>query len=108
MKTIGIRTRLTITLLAGLTLTMGLYGWFRIHQEKKQLIEETQMKVAVTAKAIQIAVENALRDRQIQDIRNLTAELVEYQTEIDRIRLFDDRLRLIITSNPLKIGEEVP
>lgn len=108
MKPVGIRTRLTITLLAGLTITMALYGYFRFQQEKKQLMEETQRKVAVTAKAIQIAVENALRDRQISDIRNLASELVEYQTEIDRIRLFDDRLRPIITSNPLKIGEEVP
>src|SRR5262249_60469308 len=54
------------------------------------------------------AVENALRDRQIDDIRRLLAEIVFFQGEIDRIRIFDATLKPILVSNPVQIGEDVP
>ena len=64
--------------------------------------------MALTAAAIQIAVENALRDRQFSDVKRLVAEMVERQTAIDRIRLFDRQLRPTLVSNQLSIGEDVP
>jgi signal transduction histidine kinase len=64
--------------------------------------------MGLTAKAIQISVENALRDRQMSDIRRFLTELVEGQEQIDRIRVFNHALQPTLVSNPLSIGEQVP
>jgi methyl-accepting chemotaxis protein len=104
----GLRLRLILVLIIPLVLVVGVYGLVRIRQEQAQLLDEDQRNMALTAKALQIAVENALRDRQISDIKRLLSEIVEYQTQIDRIRLFDRKLSPTLVSNPLSIGEEVP
>jgi hypothetical protein len=104
----GLRLRLILVVVIPLVLVVGVYGLVRIHHEQTELLEEDRRNMALTAKAIQIAVENALRDRQISDIRYLLSELVEYQEQIDRIRLFDGKLAPTLVSNPLSIGEEIP
>jgi two-component system NtrC family sensor kinase len=104
----GLRSRLILVLVIPLILVVGGYGLYRVKQEQQQLLQEDQGTIALAARAIQIAVENALRDRQISDIRRLLSEMVENQDQIDRIRLFDRRLTPTLVSNPLGIGEEVP
>jgi signal transduction histidine kinase len=91
-----------------LVLVVGVYGFIRIHQEQAQLLDEDRRGIALTAKAIKIAVENALRDRRVSDIERLLAEIVADQDLIDRIRLFDNTLTPILVSNPLSIVAEVP
>ncbi|MGH7306889.1 MAG: sensor histidine kinase [Candidatus Rokuibacteriota bacterium] len=83
------------------------HGLLRLWQEEEQLRAEDNRTVALGALATQIAVENALRDRQISDVRRLLVELVERQEGIDRIRLFDRALRPTLVSNPLDIGDVV-
>ncbi|MBI4591013.1 MAG: HAMP domain-containing protein [Candidatus Rokubacteria bacterium] len=104
----GLRLRLILVLIIPLVLVVGVYGLVRIRHEQAQLLDEDRRNMAPTAKALQIAVENALRDRQISDIKRLLSEIVEYQEQIDRIRLFDRKLSPTLVSNPLSIGEEVP
>lgn len=104
----GLRLRLILVLMIPLVLVVGVHGFLRIRQEQAQLLDEDRRNMALTAKAIQIAVENALRDRQISDIRRLLFQIVEDQELIDRIRLFDRNLRPTLVSNPLSIGEEIP
>lgn len=104
----GLRLRLILVLIIPLVLVAGVYGLFRIRQEQAQLLEEDRRNIALTTKAVQIAVENALRDRQISDIKRLLFEIVERQEQIDRIRLFDRDLTPTLVSNPLSIGEQVP
>jgi signal transduction histidine kinase len=90
-----------------MVVVIGGYGLLRVQVEEAELLAEEQRRMIVTAKALQVAVENALRDRQITDIRRLLAEIVVFQEEIDRIRIFDPKLKPILVSNPLEIGEEV-
>jgi signal transduction histidine kinase len=104
----GLRLRLILVLAIPLVLVVGVYGLWRIRIERAELLAETERNLALTAKAIQIAVENALRDRQIGDVRQLLAEIVSGQEQIDRIRVFDSKFQPVIVSNPLAIGEEVP
>ncbi|MBI4608246.1 MAG: HAMP domain-containing protein [Candidatus Rokubacteria bacterium] len=104
----GLRLRLILTLVIPLVLVVGVYGLVRIREEQAQLLDEDRRNMALTTKAIQIAVENALRDRQISDIKRLLFEIVEDQEQIDRIRLFDRKLAATLVSNPLSIGEEIP
>ncbi|MGH7324105.1 MAG: ATP-binding protein [Candidatus Rokuibacteriota bacterium] len=104
----GLRLRLVLVLMVPVVLVIGVYGYLRIRHEQTQLLAEQQGDVALTAKAVQIAVENALRDRQIADIERLLVEMVEHQEAIDRIRLFDRGFAPVLVSNPLSIGEDVP
>ena len=84
------------------------YGLVRLGQEEAQVRDEDSRNIALVAVATQIAVENALRDRKMSDVRRLVVELVDGQEGIDRIRLFDRTLHPTLVSNPLDIGDAVP
>jgi two-component system, NtrC family, sensor kinase len=96
---VGLRLRLFLVLIVPLALVVGVYGFVRIRQEEAQLLAEEQRNPAVVAKAVQIAVENALRDRQISDVRRLLAEMVDSQTQIHHIRVFDRALAPTLVSD---------
>jgi signal transduction histidine kinase len=104
----GLRLRLILVIMIPLVLVLGVYGMIRLRTERAQLLAQNQRLMGLTAKAIQITVENALRDRQIGDIRRLLAEIVEGQEQIDRIRLFNPALEATLVSNSLSIGEQIP
>jgi signal transduction histidine kinase len=104
----GLRLRLILVIMIPLVLVVGVYGVVRLRAERAELLGQNQRLMGLTAKAIQITVENALRDRQTSDIRRLLAEIVEGQEQIDRIRLFDTALRTTLVSNSLSIGEQIP
>jgi len=104
----GLKLRLILVLMIPLVLVVGVYGLIRVRREQRELLDENQRNVALAAKGIQSAVENALRDWQISDIKRLLAEIVAEQEQIDRIRVFDARLNPTVVSNPLVIGEEIP
>jgi signal transduction histidine kinase len=104
---VGLKLRL-ILILTIPVLALAVHGTIRTRQERAQFLEEDRQSMALTATAIQIAVENALRDRQISDVKRLLAEMVEKQVTIDRVRLFDRQLRPTLVSNALSTGEDVP
>ena len=104
----GLRLRLFLILVVPMCLAIGGYGWVRLQQEERQLLTEEKRRMELTATALQVAVENALRDRQISDISRLLDEIVTYQAEIDRVRIFDAKLESLVASKPLSISEEVP
>jgi signal transduction histidine kinase len=89
-------------------IAIGAHGVLRVHEEEAQARSEERQSLALTAKAVQIAVENALRDRQISDVRRLLTEMVEQQELIDRIRLFDRHLTPTFVASPVAISEVVP
>jgi signal transduction histidine kinase len=105
---VGLRLRLILVITMPLVLVIGVYGVLRLRAEQEELLADNRRLMGLTAKAIQITVENALRDRQISDIRRLLAEIVEGQDQIDRVRVFDRELRTTLVSNPLSIGEQIP
>jgi two-component system NtrC family sensor kinase len=92
-SSMGLRIRLIVVLVIPLVLVVGVYGLVRVRQHEAQLLREDRRQMAVTARAIRVAVENALRDRQTSDVRRLLAEMVDEQDQIDGIRLFDRELR---------------
>jgi two-component system, NtrC family, sensor kinase len=104
----GLRLRLILVIMIPLVLVVGVYGAVRQRAERAQHLAQNQRLMGLTAKAIQITVENALRDRQISDIRRLLAEIVEGQEQIDRIRVFNHALQATLVSNSLTIGEQIP
>src|SRR5919106_2960273 len=97
----GLRQRVILIITIPALLATGVHGALRVSQERAQLLNEHQRSLALTGKAIQIAVENALRDRQWSDVSRLVSETVEQQEVIDRIRLFDRDAAPVLVSNPL-------
>lgn len=104
----GLRLRVILILTLPALLTIGAHGFLRVRQETAQLLREDEHNLALTGRAVQIAVENAMRDRQVPDIHRLLVAMVEQQDSIDRIRLFDVALKPVLVSNALTIGETVP
>ncbi|MEX2146175.1 MAG: ATP-binding protein [Candidatus Rokuibacteriota bacterium] len=104
----GLRLRLILVLLIPLVLVIGVYGYVRVRQEARELLDNNRRGVGLAATALQIAVENAWRDRQFADITRILAEVVASQDEIDRIRVFDRSFQPLFVSNRLRIGDDVP
>jgi signal transduction histidine kinase len=104
----GLRLRLILVITVPLVLVLGVYGLFRLRAEQAELLLDNQRLMGVAAKAIQSSVENAIRDRQIADVRRLLTEIIESQEQIDRVRVFNGKLETMLVSNPLSIGEQIP
>ncbi len=104
----GLRLRIVLILTIPAVLVVAAHGILRVRQEEAQLFDEDRRNMALTARAVQIAIENALRDRQVSDVRRLLVAMVEQQDVIDRIRLFDADLRPVLVSNALAIGDAIP
>lgn len=104
----GLRQRVIIIITIPALLAIGVHGALRVRQQHAQLLAAEKKTLALTVKAVQIAVENSLRAGQWADVHHLVSEMVERQDAIDRIRLFDRNAELIFVSNPLKIGDTIP
>jgi signal transduction histidine kinase len=104
----GLRLRLILIVILPALVVLGAHGFVRVRQEEAQLYEEDQRNVALAARAVRIAVENALRDRQISDVKRLLAEMAEQEDEIERIRLFDRTGKPTLSSDPEYRNAPVP
>jgi signal transduction histidine kinase len=104
----GLRLRVILILTIPAVLSVGAHGVLRVRQEEAELVRENRDNLELMARAIQLAVENALRDDQPADVQRLLNDMVERQELIDRIRLFDRDLKPTIVSHPLAIDESVP
>jgi two-component system, NtrC family, sensor kinase len=105
---VGLRLRLFLIVVLPLIVVVGGYGAIRVRQEVNQRLEDNRKNVALAAKAVAIAVENALRDRKVSDVERLLSEMVDDQDDIDRLRLFGRDMQPTIVSNRLPIGDDVP
>jgi signal transduction histidine kinase len=87
-------------------LVFGVYGFIRVRVERADLLDENQRNVILITKAVQVAVERALRE-QTSDLKAMLAGIVEDQRQVDRIRIFDLALQPTLVSNALAIGDDV-
>lgn len=105
---LGLRQRVILIITIPAFLGMAVHGGVRIVQERNQVLEEEKQRLLLTARAMQVAIEHALRDRQLSDVQRLVAYMVEHQEAIDGIRLFDRTLAVTYVSSPEAIGKAVP
>jgi len=104
----GLRLRLVLLILPPMVLLVGGYAFLRIREDEAELLAEYQRRATVTSKAIQLAVEQALRDGSVADVERLLSNLAVKQTDIVRIRLLDAALQTVLDSNLLSGYEGVP
>jgi signal transduction histidine kinase len=68
-------TRMTIALTAAGLVIFGAYGVYLVRAERRDLVAATEREVQMLGRSLRTAAENALRDRQIEDIREALYEL---------------------------------
>ncbi|HEX6237054.1 MAG TPA: hypothetical protein VFZ68_07655, partial [Acidimicrobiales bacterium] len=67
----SLRLRLTLLLMVPLVLAVGAHGVLRVRAERAEIIGGTERLMALTAQAMQITLESALRQRDPTDVYRL-------------------------------------
>jgi len=81
-------TRLTLSLAGPLILVMALFGYIDQRTSRDLLHDELAREGRALARTVQIAMEDALRDRQIEDVRSLVDKVTGYERVLG-LRIFD-------------------
>ncbi|HYS06746.1 MAG TPA: hypothetical protein VEW47_16320 [Candidatus Dormibacteraeota bacterium] len=87
-------TRLTLFLAGPLVLVMALFGYIDQRTSRALLQDELAREGRALARTVQIAMEDALRDRQIEDVRVLVDKVTGYERVLG-LRIFDDKGTII-------------
>jgi len=83
-----ISTRLTLSLMSiALMIFIG-YGLFHLSLERRDLTQSISLQTRLLGKSLQIAIENAMRDKQLADIEELLRGLEQIEPEL-KIRVYD-------------------
>lgn len=92
-----ISTRLTLALAAVGFLLFSAYALHMIRQERQDLTSSVEREMWLVGRSLQVAVQNALRDRQLEDVQTTIEELHVIDPTVD-IRVYDVRSNLIAAS----------
>jgi signal transduction histidine kinase len=80
---VRISTKLTLGLGLVSSLILGAYGFWQYAQERRDLTNTAERDFRTLAVAVQVAMENSLRDRQSADVREILDSLETGEPEID-------------------------
>jgi signal transduction histidine kinase len=85
---VRLASRLAIGLTATSALVLGGHGYVQLQQEKADLREMAEQELRLLGTALQVAVENALRDQQAADVREILDSLEVRDASLD-VFVFD-------------------
>ncbi|PYM64709.1 MAG: hypothetical protein DMD79_05980 [Candidatus Rokuibacteriota bacterium] len=97
----GLRLRLALTILIPLVAILGIFAYIKVDQDRAIRREDFTRHTEITSRAIQLAVEHALRHDSPADVAQLLSRLVVKQAEIVQIRLIDPSLQTSAASDLL-------
>ena len=80
-------------------LAVGIHGILRVRRDEADLVREDLRNLELMAWAVRLAVENAIRDGQLADVRRLVDDMVQHQQLLDRIQIVDRDLNPIVIAN---------
>lgn len=89
-----ISTRLTFALAAIGFLLFTAYALHMVRAEERDLRSSVEREMSLIGRSLQVAVENALRDRQLEDVQTTIEELHIVDPTVD-IRVYDTKSKLI-------------
>jgi signal transduction histidine kinase len=92
-----VSTKMTLGLSATCLVIMGLHGWNQLRLENRDLRAEAARQIRLLGDTIRGSVENALRDRQMQDVQGMLAATEKIDPTTD-ILYFDAGGRLLVNS----------
>jgi signal transduction histidine kinase len=87
-------TRLTLSLAGPLILVMALFGYIDQRNSRSLLQDELAREGRALARTVQLAMEDALRDRQIEDVRALVNKVTGYERVLG-LRIFNEQGTII-------------
>ena len=87
-------TKLSLSLFALSVAVFGAYGLVHVHTERNDLRASLERETRLLAYGLQVAVENALRDRQIEDVRELLRQLERIDSSLD-VRVYVRNGRMV-------------
>jgi signal transduction histidine kinase len=86
-------SKLSLSLFVLSLIVFGAYGVVELHTERNDLNATLERETRLLAYSLQVAVENALRDRQIEDVRELLRQLERIDPSVDvRVYIRDGRV----------------
>jgi signal transduction histidine kinase len=85
-----IATKLTLSLTSIGLLIFISYGLYHLSIEQKDLTRNISLQTRLLGKGLQIAVENAMRDKQLADIEELLKELEKIEPHLN-IKIYDQQ-----------------
>src|SRR5262245_6051076 len=105
----SIGTRLTLSLAGPLVLMMVVFGYIDQRNSRTLLHDELAREGRALARTVQIGMEDALRDRQIEDVRSLVDKVTGYERVLG-LRIFDEQGTAIyeppqLAHSPFTAGE---
>jgi signal transduction histidine kinase len=81
-------TKLALGLITTTAVVLGTYGWVQVRDEEHDLRATAERELRLLAATLQIAFENAFRDRQVTDVRKILESLELRDSSLD-VLLFD-------------------
>ena len=91
---VRIPTKIVLGLAIASAVILGSYGWRELRKEEKDLTDVAKHDMKVLGTALKVAIENALRDRQVADIHEILGSLKLKDSTID-VLVFDPANRLV-------------
>lgn len=79
--------KLTFSLFALTLIVFGIYGTYQLRTETQNLRDDVEQETRVLAHSLLISVENALRDEQTEDVRELLQQIEHFKPSID-VRIY--------------------
>jgi signal transduction histidine kinase len=79
--------KLTLSMFALSLLVFGIYGTYQLRTESQNLNDDVKQETRLLAYSLLVSVENALRDRQAEDVQELLQQLERLKPSID-VRIY--------------------
>jgi signal transduction histidine kinase len=80
---VSLSTKLTLALALTALLLVGGVGWWQLAAEERDLETAVEHDVRLLGRTLQVSFENALRDRQAEDVQETLGELEAIDPEVD-------------------------
>jgi len=98
---------MTLALTVAGMVIFGAYGSHLLRGERLDLVKAVEREVMLLGRSLRASTENALRDQQIEDIRDALGAL-ELVDETVEVQVFGPTGSLIVTTHPTVDGSHVP
>lgn len=89
--------RMTLALTAAGLLVFGTYGTYLLRGERHELVRAVEREVMLLGRTLRVSVENALRDHQVEDIRD-AIDALELVDETVEVQIFTEDGRAFATT----------
>jgi signal transduction histidine kinase len=86
--------KLTLSLFALSLLVFGIYGTYQLRTESQNLRNDVEQETRLLAYSLLVAVENALRDQQAEDVQELLQQIERFKPSVD-VRIYIQNRKVI-------------